>query len=257
MRASTIKNKPRDDKRYVLLSIGISIILWKVISLWVGKSIIIPSPEETIVALISIIKNPEFSIAVYNTLKRIIIGFTFTFILAVILGMVSGFYNPVYYILKPVVTVFKAVPTMAVILLALIWLESETAPILVGFLVTFPLLYQNVVQGIVNIDKQLIEMAKIYKVGKIKMIREIYLPSIKSYLLAGISTALGLTVKIVIAAEVLSQPKISIGTSFQMERANINTAGVFAWAIIAIVIAGSFDILIKYAQKNTSGSYQK
>lgn len=257
MRASTTKNNPKDDKRYVLLSIGISIILWKAISLWVGKSIIIPSPEETTVALIGVIKNPEFNIAVYNTMKRIFIGFSFTFILSLVLGMVSGFYSTVYYILKPVVTVFKAVPTMAVILLAIIWLESEAAPILVGFLVTFPLLYQNVVQGIVNIDSQLVEMAKVYKVSKIKMVREIYLPSIKSYLLAGISTALGLTVKIVIAAEVLSQPKISIGTSFQMEKSNLNTAGVFAWAIIAIFIAGAFDILIKYAQKNTKGVYHK
>lgn len=256
MRASTIKNSPKDDKRYILLSIVISIILWKIFSLWVGKSIIIPSPEETWSALIEIIKNPQFNIAVYNTLRRIIIGFAFTFTLSVILGMAAGFYSPVYYILKPIVTVFKAVPTMAVILLAIIWLESEVAPILVGFLVTFPLLYQNVVQGIINIDTQLIEMAKVYKISKIKMIKDIYLPSIKSYLLAGISTALGLTVKIVIAAEVLSQPRISIGTSFQMEKSNLNTPGVFAWSIIAILIAGAFDVIIKYAQKNTKGIYR-
>lgn len=251
MRASTLKNNPRNNKSYVLISIGILIILWKVISLWVGKPIIIPSPEETMVALIRIVKDPESIVAVYNTLKRIVIGFSITSISSILLGVMAGFYEPLYYGLKPIVTIFKAIPTMAVILLAIIWLESEFAPILVGLLVAFPLLYENVVQGIVNIDSDLIEMAKVYKVGQGKMIREIYLPSIKSYLLAGVSTALGLMVKIVIAAEVLSQPRISIGTSFQIEKANLNTAGVFAWSIIAILMAATFDVIVKFIKRTS------
>lgn len=249
MRTSTIKNSSGENKKYILISIGILIILWKIISLWIGKAIILPSPEETIIALVRIIKTPLFIASVYSTLKRIIIGFSFTLFLSIVLGVMSGFYKPVYYLLKPVVTVFKAIPTMAVILLAIIWLESEIAPILVGFLVAFPLLYENVVQGIFSIDIRLVEMARIYKLSTVKTIREIYLPSIKSYLLAGISTALGLTVKVIIAAEVLSQPRISIGTSFQIEKANLNTAGVFAWAVVAIVMAGTFDAIIKLTKK--------
>ncbi len=134
---------------------------------------------------------------------------------------------------------------MAVILLALIWLRSEKAPILVAFLVTFPILYQNVVQGIRQVDLKLIEMVNLYGVNKWKILKDLYLPSIRSYLLAGMSTAMGLTIKIVIAAEVLSQPYLSIGTSFQLEKAHLNTAGVFAWSFIAIVLASIFDWIIE------------
>jgi NitT/TauT family transport system permease protein len=246
---SIIKNSFKNEKVYLTISIIISIALWKVISMVVGKAIIIPSPEKTVLELVKIIKNPDFLIVVFHTMKRIIVGFSITLILAVILGVLSGLYKPVYYLLKPIVTTFKAVPTMAVIIVAIIWLSSEKAPMLVGALIAFPLLYQNVVQGIINTDENLVEMSVMFEFGKIKTIKNIYIPSIKPYLFAAISTASGLNVKIVIAAEVLSQPYASIGTCFQMERANLNTAGVFAWAIVAIVIVIFFDCIVKLFQR--------
>lgn len=172
-------------------------------------------------------------------------GFSITTILALVLGVLSGLKPSIRYALKPIVTLFKAVPTMAVILLALIWLKSERAPTLVAFLVTFPILYQNVVEGLLQMDVRLIEMAQIYNIGQLKMIKDIYLPSLKNYLLAGISSALGLTVKIVIAAEVLSQPYMSIGTNFQMEKVNLNTAGVFAWSLFCVLLVAILDFGVK------------
>ncbi|MGV8146551.1 MAG: ABC transporter permease [Alkaliphilus sp.] len=236
--------------KYLLLSIALLMTLWYVVAVVVAKPIIIPTPIETLRAFIEIVRTEWFIIAVYSTVKRVLLAFSVTLISAITLGMVAGFYMPFNYLFKPIITVFKAVPTMAVIILAIIWLDSELAPILVSFLVTFPLIYQNVVHGIQNIDPHVIDMAKVYKVSKSKMIKDIFLPSIKSYLMAGISTAVGLNVRIIIAAEVLSQPEISIGTAFQIERANLNTAGVFAWSIIAIMIVGLFELSIKFLKKH-------
>ncbi len=227
------------------ISTVVLIIIWKFAAMWIGKSIIIPSPEETLLELIRIVSEPDFFAAVFNTLHRVIIGFSITFIVALVLGGLSGFSSTVYHLMKHLVLLSKSVPTMAVILLALIWLRSEKAPILVAFLVTFPILYQNVVQGIRQVDLKLIEMVNLYGVNKWKILKDLYLPSIRSYLLAGMSTAMGLTIKIVIAAEVLSQPYLSIGTSFQLEKAHLNTAGVFAWSFIAIVLASIFDWIIE------------
>lgn len=236
--------KKNKNKLYSALSVIVLLVLWKGAALLVDKSVIVPSPEETVSALWAILSDPEFFIAVGHTMKRVVIGFSITLFCALSLGFCAGFFPPLYHLFHPVVTVFRSVPTMAVILLALIWLQSEKAPILVAFLVTFPILYQNVLWGIRNVDQKLIEMAYIYKVSKVKVIWDIYMPSIRTYLLAGISTALGLTVKIVIAAEVLSQPAVSIGTGFQMEKAQLNTAGVFAWSVVAIVLAGCLDWIV-------------
>nr|WP_044824914.1 ABC transporter permease subunit [Clostridium aceticum]AKL96384.1 ABC-type nitrate/sulfonate/bicarbonate transport system, permease component [Clostridium aceticum]KJF26961.1 ABC transporter permease [Clostridium aceticum] len=250
MMISTSKNKEYKEIIYTIISVVVLILLWKILAIWVGKEIILPSPEATFSKLIMIIRAENFLQSILSTLIRSMLGFSIAFLLALILGMLAGFFKPVYYLLKPVIVINKAIPTMAVILLALIWLESEKAPILVGFLVIFPLLYYNVVEGIRSVDEKLIEMVKLYQVNKVKVIKELYIPSIKSYLIAGASTALGLNLKIVIAAEVLSQPKISMGTNFQIEKANLNTAGVFAWAIIAIVMAAVLDGIVKLMQRN-------
>lgn len=250
MKAFTLKNKSFRELFYTLLSAIMLLAFWKLLSMAVHKEILIPSPENTFIETINIMKSPYFIPAVLNTLKRAFAGFILALALGMTLGMMGGFFKSVYYLLRPVVLINKAVPTMAIILLALIWLESEKAPVLVGFVVIFPVIYENVVQGIRNIDEKLIEMMDIYEVNQWDRIKDLYIPSIRSYLDGAMSAAMALNLKIVIAAEVLSQPRISMGTSFQIEKANLNTTGVFAWSLITIFIAGIFEQTLQRIKKN-------
>lgn len=245
MKVSILKNRRFHELYYTIAAVIALLILWKLGSVVVNKEIIIPSPEKTFAEIIRIITSQNFTAAVINTVRRALIGFGFALASGMLLGMAGGFFKPVYYLLRPFVLANKAVPTMAMILLALIWLESEKAPILVGFVVIFPVIYESVVQAIRNADKKLIEMMDIYQVSRADKLKEFYIPSISSYLYGAMSAAMGLNLKIIIAAEVLSQPRISMGTNFQIERANLNTAGVFAWSIITILIAGILEQLLK------------
>ncbi|WP_207653856.1 ABC transporter permease [Tepidibacter mesophilus] len=240
-----MKTSISQNRLYTMISILSIIVLWKFLSIWLDNPIMIPSTESTFFEFINIIKSKDFDVIIISTLTRVIIGFSISFILALILGILSVFLKPVYYLLRPIIVIQKATPTMAIILLAIIWLKSESAPILVGFLIIFPIIYSTVIQGIQNVDIKLIEMARIYKLRKIVVIKDIYIPYIMSSLISVASATIGLNLKVIIAAEVLSQPRVSIGTSFQIEKANLNTAGVFAWALVSIIIAGGFDLIIK------------
>jgi len=245
MKASILNNKKYKELIYTFASILMLLIIWKLVDLVVNKEILVPSPENTFNEIIQIMKAPYFMLSVINTLRRAIIGFLIALFTGLILGMLGGFFKPIYYLLRPLVLINKAVPTMAMILLALIWLESERAPILVGFVVIFPIIYEGVVQGVRSIDIKLIEMMRQYKVKRPDMLKDLYMPAISSHLTGAMSAAMGLNLKIIIAAEVLSQPKISMGTSFQIEKSNLNTAGVFALSIITIIIAGLLEQALK------------
>lgn len=216
----------------------------------IDKEILVPSPRNTFIEIIKIIQSPNFMLSVFNTLKRALTGFLIALGVGISLGMMGGFSKPIYYLLRPFVLINKAVPTMAVILLALIWLESEKAPILVGFIVIFPVIYENVVQGIRNVDVKLVEMMNIYEIKSFDRLKDLYIPSIGSYLHGAMATAMGLNLKIIIAAEVLSQPRISMGTSFQLEKSNLNTAGVFAWSLLTILLAGILEQGLKIFKRN-------
>lgn len=199
-----------------------------------------------------ILTDGQFVIRVINTMGRVVLSFLLSFIAGLLFGALAGFFEPAYYLMKPLVLIQKSVPTMAVILLALIWLNSELAPMLVGILIIFPMIYSTVAEGILNLNPKLLEMADVYHFNKKKRLRHLYLPAISSSLWAVSSVALGLNIKIIIAAEVLSQPKAAMGTAFQIEKMSLNTAGVFAWAIIAIGIAGLFDWLLDLLRKKFS-----
>ena len=250
MKASISKNKEPKEPLYTLLSVIVLIILWNISANIVDREILIPSPASTLGELIRIISSPNFTTSLINTLKRALIGFVFALGTGVSLGMMGGFSKTMYYLLRPIILINKAVPTMAMILLALIWLQSEKAPILVGFVVIFPVIYESVVQGIRNVDIKLVEMMDIYNIGVIDKFKDLYIPSISSYLYGAMSAAMGLNLKIIIAAEVLSQPRISMGTNFQIERASLNTAGVFAWSLITIVLAAMLEQIIEVAKKH-------
>lgn len=248
MKTSILNNKNIDNKKlnkkYQIISILIILTLWTIFAYVVDNTVKIPSPYETFIELIKIICNDKFLLQVTSTLTRVIISFSIAFVLGLVLGVVSGFNEGVYYLLNPIILILKSMPTMAVILLSLIWLGREISPILVCFLICFPIIYTAVVNGIVNIDKKLLEMTDIYRFTKSNKLKHLYLPSIKSALVTISATSFSLTIKVCIAAEVLSQPKYSMGTGFQMEKVALNTAGVLAWSVIAIVIAGIFELLI-------------
>ncbi|MDP0488219.1 MAG: ABC transporter permease subunit [Fusobacterium sp. JB019] len=243
---SIMKNK---EKIYTVLSILSLLIIWKVLAVVINKSIIVPSPEETFRELVSIIKSPYFIVTVLGTIKRVLLGFFISFMLAMTLSLLAGFNNVIYYLLKPVVTIIKVIPTMGVILLALIWLKSRYATIFVGFLIIFPILYENNLKGIKSVDKNLLEMSKIYEISSFDLIKDIYIPSMKPFILAGINNALSINLKIIIAAEVLSELPNSIGSFLQIEKTALNTPGVFAWCLVALIIGGSFEIILSNITK--------
>ena len=237
------------DKLYTAGAVLCLLILWEVVSRAVGASIILPPPGETWQELVRIITYENFWTAVFNTTTRSLIGFTLTFLTALLFAVLAGLWKPLYYLFSPLVVITKAAPPISIILLALIWLGTEKAPVLVGFLVIYPIIYTNIIAGVDNVDHKLIEMAAMYRIGRLRKLLEIYLPSIMPYVLAACSTALGLNLRVVIMTEVLSQPPISMGTSLQTARVFLNTAGVFAWTVVAIALAALFDYSVSTLKK--------
>lgn len=234
------------SRRYAVLSTCIIVVLWWVVAILVDNPLRIPSPYETFKALMAIIGHEYFLIQVLHTLRRTLFGFMIAFASGVTLGVLSGLFQPIYYLLRPLILAQRSVPTMAVILLALIWLDSEIAPILVGVIVIFPIIYSAVVDGIKNMDQHLLEMAEVYHLSSRKKLRHLYMPSISTSLRAVAAAAISLNLKLSIAAEVLSQSGHAIGSEMHLEKMVLNTAGVLAWAVIAIALGWLLESTVNF-----------
>jgi NitT/TauT family transport system permease protein len=225
--------------------------LWKILSLVIASDIILPSPERTIWNFLGIFFRGRFLLDILFSVYRGLIGFTVSVVLGVMVGLFAGFNNFFSRLIEPVIIIIKSTPVLSIILLALIWFRSANVPVFASFLVAFPIISSNIMEGVKATDYRVIEMARIYNIKRIKIIKDIYFPSIMSFLIAALTTAVGIGWKAVIAAEVLSQPDFAIGTKMQLSRIFLQTEMVLAWTMVAVLLSYSFEKIIRRVERNT------
>lgn len=154
--------------------------------------------------------------------------------------------------LRPLIVAVRSVPVIAVILLALIWLPVDAVPVFVSLLVSFPLLYQGVFDGLRSVDPDLIDMGRLFHVPVLRRILHIHIPGSLPVVLSALTSAVGMSWKAVIAAEVLSQPLFGIGTGLQVAKLYLETSEVIAWTVIAVVLAAVGDMLVWTVDKRVN-----
>lgn len=215
----------------------------------IGSEVILPSPYLTFKGLIEVIKGEYFFQIIFSTLGRTLFSFLLSLILSLILGVLSSLNKYVYNFMIPILNIIRSLPTIGFIILALIWLNQGSAPILVGTLISFPIFYDGVRGAIFSIDKNILEMAYVYKIRKIDLIKNIYIPSIIFSIFKIMVSTFSLTMKLVIGGEVIGQPKYGIGTALFVEKNYLNTYMVFAWIIVVIILGIIFSLIQKTIER--------
>lgn len=233
------------NKIYILLSCLFFIIIWDAAAKIINNNIFLPNIKEVCYAIYEISCKDKFLFNIIISFERSVISFLAALILSVLLGMLSYMHPFFEYFIKPLNAFAKTIPTMVLVVLALVWCNKDYAPYIVGIGITFPILYEGIKDNLKNTDKKILEMAKIYEISTFDKVTKIYIPVIKIYLMSVFVSTLSLTFKVVIAGEVHGQPKYGIGSQIEVEKINFNTPGIFAW-IVLIVIISLFMELIKY-----------
>jgi NitT/TauT family transport system permease protein len=251
MNNSSVRN------RLISLSVVLLILVgWELLSRSFDSRQILPGPVDTMTSLAKIISGPEFFSSIGYTLLRGLVGFSFAFVCALIIGIPSGLNTGVEAGFKPILITIRSTPVIAIILLALIWFDVEQVPVFIGFLTMFPILATNITQGIRETDHSLIQMAKLYHVKRLRILRHIYWPSILPFLFSGISTSIGFGWRSVIIGEVLSQPQYGIGSMMQDSQSYLLVSEVIAWTLIAIILGAFFEVITRWIE-NRSEDWKK
>ena len=126
-------------------------------------------------------------------------------------------------------------------ILALIWIPSKNLSIFMAFLMVLPLIYSNFLEGLNRADAQLLEMAKVFRMSAFNRIRGIYWPAAFPYLLTAMRLSLGMCWKAGIAAEVIAQPKNSIGSALHRAKVFFSTPELFAWTLAIILLSVTLE----------------
>lgn len=217
------------------------IAVWWIASIAIGEDLFLPSPWSVFSTLLSLLVRPLFWYSAAFTLLRILSGFVIALVLALLFASIASQNGLFRIVIDPVVRIIRATPVASIVILALVWVSSENLSALISSMMVFPIVYTNVLKGIDETDRDLLEMAGSYHAGKLKCIRYIYVPSVLPYFLSSLSIALGLAWKSGIAAEVIGLPSGSIGERVYEAKIYLSTPDLFAWTVTVIVMAFLFE----------------
>lgn len=232
------------NRKYLYTSLGVFAIfvVWLILGIIIDNPIVLPSISNVFKTLGDLLSSGLTYKIILFTLIRVLISLILGILLGVILGVVSAISDRIYYFLSPIIKIMRVLPIASIILIVLIMFGSHGinditfSPIIVALLMIIPIIYEAIYRGIKNINQDLLNAAKLDYCSKWTMIKSIYLPLIKNELEISIFQSIGLSLKVMVMAEYISQTQTSIGKVLLDAKTFLQYDHVFAWTIILIVL---------------------
>lgn len=239
------------NKKHVqrVISIVLALAVWQIAAAVTGMDMLLASPVKVAARLCSIVTEEGFFKTIMFSLLRITTGCLIAIAAGFVLAMAAGRFHIVEILLWPYVVTIKSVPVASFIILCLIWLSFNQLTVFISFLIVFPVVYSNILQGIKSTNRELLEMAEVYHVSWGRRFIHIYLPSVKPYLISASSIAMGMAWKAGVAAEVIGVVTGSIGEKLYESKIYFLGADLFAWTIIIIVLSVVLEKLLMHLVK--------
>lgn len=222
------------------------ILFWEILSRRIAQDIFLPSPYAVLTALFEAVRKPDFWQTVLYSSLHIVYGFLWALVIGIALAVAAYNIRILYELISPVMKIIKAIPVASFIILALLWVDKKNLSVLASFMMVVPLIYSNVVQGLRATDEKLLQMAKVFRISRLKKVIAIYIPAVLPYFISSVSVGIGLGWKAGIAAEVIGIPSGSIGEQLYEAKLYLMTKELFAWTIVIILISILFERAVMY-----------
>ena len=221
------------------------LVLWEVLALIVGNTLLLPGPMDTVRALAALLVDGTFYMDALATIGRCLAAMVLALIAGTLLSICAYKWHWVRDILSLPVSLFKTIPIMAVAIYMILLMSAGSVPVLVCWIMCFPIVYTNLLAGLDSMDVKLLEMAKIYKIEGSKLVRWVYMPSLYPHFRSAMSLVAGMSWKAIVTAEVLSIPQLSLGYELMNAKYYLTTDRLFAYVVVLILISVVFERLIK------------
>ncbi len=224
--------------------------VWYLLALAVDQVILLPSPLIVWQTLCRSVVTIPFWKTVGMSLLRIAVGFTCAVLVGTLCGILTSRHRTVRTVLAPVLHIIRVAPVASFIIMTLVWIPYDGVPAFIAFLTVLPIVWLNVERGILQTDPQLLEMATAFHLPFSKILRSIYLPSVKPFFLTATVNGLGFAWKSGVAAEVICRPDLSIGKQLQDAKTYLETPEVFAWTAVVILLSLLLEWLLLRVTEN-------
>ncbi len=184
-----------------------------------------------------------------TSFQRVLLGFAVGAVLAGVIATLAGLSQMVERLLDPTLQAIRNVPSLAWVPFLLLWLGIDEAPkiTLIAIGGFFPV-YLNLLSGIRQVDRKLLEVGYVFGLGDIALVRRIILPSAVPYLMTGLRVGFGQSWLFLVAAELIASTR---GLGFLLvDGQNSSRPDIMLVSIITLALLGKFcDSALRVIEK--------
>ncbi|WBS00898.1 ABC transporter permease [Pseudoduganella sp. SL102] len=196
---------------------------------------LLPPPSE-IAATLAQLAHADLLWHVLASSLRVAAGYAAGALLGIAIGAAVGLNARIATLLDPTFQALRAVPSLAWVPLLLLWLGIDEAPklVLIAIGAFFPV-YLGAASGIAGVDRKLVEVGRMYRLGSVALARRVLLPAALPSLMTGLRNGLSLAWMFMVAAELIAASRglgYLLSDGRETGRADIVLAAILLLALL-------------------------
>ena len=225
-----------------LLPLALLLLAWELaVQAKIYPTILLPPPGKVLMVFVD-----DWEVVLSNavaSIGRVAVGITLSFLFAVPLGLMIGRYQLLDTMTDWSIQIFRSIPPIALIPLALLFLGIGDKPaIALIFLAgTWPLLI-NTIFGVRNIERTLIKVARAARASEFLVMKDIILPAALPAIFTGLRLAVGGGWLTVVTAEMIA---VKSGLGYMILNAQLTFRSDLI--IAGIIVIGAIGLLADQA----------
>jgi NitT/TauT family transport system permease protein len=226
------------ERRFVRQTIGtiVLLLLWEWLSRigWIDP-FYFPAPSVIGLSLYEVFADGSIWTHLVATLSAALVGLIFGLILGAVLGFAAALIRPVADLLEPVMILLNAIPRVILAPLFIIWFGIGLgSKIAVSLILVAVLIFFAVYSGIREVDVRLVERIKTLGGGRGTLLREVYIPSVTSWILGNLKVAVGFAFTGAVVGEFVASSR-GLGYLLSFAQSTYNAALTLALIVLIML----------------------
>jgi NitT/TauT family transport system permease protein len=226
------------DKLWVRRTIALIVLVaaWEVLSrTGVFNPFYMPPPSQVVAVLVELFTDGRIWVHLEATFTAALIGLLAGLVIGIILGFLAALVPILADLLEPVMILLNAIPRVILAPLFVIWMGIDLgSKVMLALVLVSVLVFFAVYGGIKEVDRRLVERVKTLGGGRLVLLREVYVPSVTSWVMGNLKVAVGFAFTGAVVGEFVASAR-GLGYLLQFAQSTYNAA--LTIALILLIMA--------------------
>ena len=226
------------------------IVIWEVLARYkIINTFITSSPNNVVNTIVSLYNDNNLFNNIWTTIYETLISFGLGTAIGTLLAMVFWYFNFIYKVLDPYLTILNSLPKIALGPIIIIFFGANINSIIImALLISVIVTVITVYNGFISTDKNKIDLLKSFSANKMQIFRYAILPSSYPTIISSLKINISMTLIGVIMGEFLvSKEGIGYLINYGSQVFNLNL--VISGIIILMIVSYLMYMIVSYIEK--------